>query len=120
MAGEATVTLALQFTKGQIPTQTLASGAISRDISGANYVRNVQSVGITIEPLLLGDVATPGLCLFHNPDPTNFVTVYPDGTNPGLIKIKPGDWLLLRFSSATPNVKADTAPVALEYLLLPD
>lgn len=120
MAQEAVAQVALQFTKGTIPSQQLASGSVLLDVAGSNYMRNVQSVGTAIEALLLGDVATPGLCLLHNLDATNYVDISADNTNPALVRLKPGDWALLRFASATPYAKANTAAINLEYFLLPN
>jgi hypothetical protein len=123
MAGEAILTIALQFAKGTIQTQIFASGSISRDISGSNYIRNVQAVGISKEAMLLGDVGTPGLTAVHNLEAPggNFVLVYPNGTDAAAIELKAGDWQVFRFApGTTPTVKADTAPVNLEYLMLPD
>lgn len=120
MAGEAQITVALQFAKGTISTVVLASGAVSRDVAGTKYVRNVQSVGTSIEALLLGDVtATGGLCILHNADPTNYIEVFPNATDAACLKLLPGDWQLVRFGSAAPNVKANTAACDLEYFLVP-
>jgi hypothetical protein len=121
MANEAVFTASLQFGKtGVIPTQTFAVSGVSINVAGTNYVRNVQIVGTTKEALLLGDVATPGMCLMHNTDTTNFVDVYPDNTGGAVIRLKPTEYALFRFAATGPFVKADTASVNLEYLLLPD
>jgi hypothetical protein len=121
MAAEATVTVTLSFSKGNIPTQTFASGPVSVNVSGNSYLRNVQNVGTSKEALLAGDVGTLGLVAFHNCDPANFVQVFPNATDAACLKIKPLEWQLFRFDpAATPNLKADTAAVNLEFLLLPD
>lgn len=119
MANEAQIVAQLTFAKGSIGTQQLISSAVNRDVAGTAYLRNVQSVGTTTEALLLGDVGTPGYCLFHNLDPTNFITVAPNNTDAPTVKLAPGDWALFRFAAAAPFVKADTASCQLEYFLLP-
>lgn len=119
MANEATVTVALQFAKGTLPTQAFASGSVSRDVSGTSYIRNVQTVGTSEEALVVGDTGSAGaLCVMHNCDSTNFISVKAaTGVTP-TIKLLAGDWALFRFSGAAPFVQADTASCNLEYFLI--
>lgn len=120
MADELKVQVVLSFAKGTIPRQKFDSGLVSVTVSGSNYHRTVQAVGTSIEALSLGDVATPGYCIMHNLDATNFVQVYPDATDDPVIKLKAGEWALFRFASAAPYVKADTGACNLEVFLLPN
>jgi hypothetical protein len=81
----------------------------------------VQSIATTKTALLLGSVGTIGYVLVHNCDAINFVQLFPNSTDAAFIKLKFGEWALFRFDpSATPNAKADTAAVSLEFFLLPD
>lgn len=121
MADEAQLSVTLQFAKGTIPAQKMASGEVKVTVAGSVYMRNVQIIGNGAkEALLLGDVATPGYILVHNLDTTNFVTIFPDATNPATVLVRAGKWALFEFASGvTPNAQANTAPVNLEYFLLP-
>ena len=118
MANEAQLQVTLQYTKSGIAA-ILASGSVSRDVAGTACMRNVQNVGTGAEALLLGDVGTPGLCIIHNLDPTNYVEVLPSVTDPACLKVLPGDWLLVRFGAAAPALKANTAACLVEVFLLP-
>lgn len=119
MASEATVTVALQFVKGTIPVQVLASGAVSRDVAGASYIRNVQTVGTSEEALVVGDTGSAGsLVVMHNLDSTNYIDVKPATGVAACIKLLAGDWALFRFSGAAPFVQANTASCNLEYFLI--
>jgi len=119
MAAEATLTATLSFVKGNLPIQTLAPGQQSIDVAGATYMRQVQIVGTTREAMLLGDVGTPGYVMLHNCDATNFVEVFPNNTDAGLVKLLKGEWAVFRLDSAAPYLKADTAPCNVEIFLLP-
>ena len=118
MANEATVVVTLAFEKGNISRVSKTSGSVSRTVTGSAYVANVQSVGTAIEALVLGDVGTPGLCLLHNLDGTNYVELFANSTASACLKLLAGDWQLVRFGTTTPNVKANTATCQLEYFLL--
>ena len=120
MAAEGTLTLTLTFVKGNLPPQTLTPGPVSIDVSGSTYLRQVQIVGTSKEAMLLGDVGTPGYVMLHNCDSANFVEVFPNNTDAGLVKLKKGEWAVFRLDAAAPYLKADTAPVNVEIFLLPD
>ncbi len=119
MAAEGVLVISLQFTKGNIPPQTFASGSVSFDVAGSNYIRNVQNIGTSKEAMLLGDVGTPGYVLLHNLDATNFVEVFPNATDAGLVKLLKGEWALFRLDAAAPYLKADTAACNVEIFALP-
>lgn len=121
MSKEATVTLVLSYANpaANISANTRTSGSFSVDVAAAAYEQNVQNVGTSKAALTLGSVSTPGYCLMHNADPTNFISVYPNSTDAECLRLKPGEWSLFRFGpSTTPNVKADTAACNLEVYLL--
>ena len=120
MANVATLVVSLAFGKGNISTRPIASGSVARDVAGSRAIYNVQTVGTSAEAVLLGDVGTPGLAIVHNLDATNFAEVLDSVAGAACVKLKAGDWALFRFTTATPAFKADTAPVDLEYWLLPN
>jgi hypothetical protein len=111
----------LTFAKGNV--ESILKRFVNKTASAGSskYQGKVQSVGTSREALDLGDVATPGFCIMHNLDDTNFILVYPDGSGGAMVKILPGEWSgPFRFAAAAPNVKADTAPCDLEFFLLPE
>lgn len=120
MADELKVQVLLSFGKGTIPRQKFDSGLVSVTVAGSNYHRTVQAVGTSIEALSLGDVATPGYCMLHNLDATNFVLVYPNNTDAAVIKLKAGEWALFRFAASAPYIKADTGACNVEVFLIPN
>lgn len=88
--------------------------------STENYVAHTQTIGFAAEePLILGDITTPGYCIFHNADATNYVTIG-ETTNNDIIKLKAGEWCLVRLGVTAPYAIANTASVKLEYIILED
>lgn len=122
MANEATVTVSLSYANpaANIISNTRTSGAVSVNVAAAPYEQNVQSVGFASRAVLgLGGVSTVGYCLLHNADATNYIQVFPNATDAACLRLKAGEWALLRFDQgATPNVQANTAACNLEYFLL--
>lgn len=121
MSKEATITVTLSYANptANILSNTRTSGAVSVDVAAAGYEQNVQAVTTSKAALGLGGVAVVGYCLLHNADSTNFIQVYPNGTDAACLRLKAGEWALVRFDQgSTPNVKADTATCNLEYFLL--
>jgi hypothetical protein len=121
MAKEATVTVTLSYANpaANIISNTRTSGAVSVDVAAAGYEQNVQAVTTAKAALGLGGVSTIGYCLLHNADSVNFISVYPNAADAVCLRLKAGEWALLRFDqTATPNVKADTATCNLEIFLL--
>ena len=79
---------------------------------------NTQTVGITEEAILLGDVAVGGVWFVQNLDSTNFVEIRAGTGLTDLIKIKAGEWAIFRTSTdaTAPFAIADTAPVQVRFL----
>jgi hypothetical protein len=123
MANEISGTMTLTFAKGNIASSSpysLASGSFNVTVSGTAAVRNVQTVGTSKEVLYVGDVGTPGFCIMHNLDGTNYVEVFPDGTGAAVVKLKAGEWAAFRLAAAAPQVQANTASCSLDYLVISD
>lgn len=118
MASELQVQGQLSFSK--------SGAALSRvfpstyfDVSGTAGVANIISVGTSDESLALGDISTIGWVYFKNLDATNYISVGSDGTLYP-IKLKAGEFALMRWNAAAIHVKANTAICNMEYLLIPD
>lgn len=109
-------------------TDNYSSGSFAVDQVSAKMIRNVQTIGTIREALGLGDVTTPGYCVFINLDDTNFVEIgvegFIDGVGTvgfiGFLKLKPGEKALCRLTTAAPFAKADTADVELFYIMYED
>lgn len=78
-------------------------------------------VGTSEEVLSLGDIVTPGACIFHNLDTTNYVDIGPTsgGALVPMIRLKPDQYAILWL---TPTVvlraQANTANVKLLMMAL--
>jgi hypothetical protein len=119
MANEATVTTSLQFAKGSV-NLTLSDAASTFDVTGTRYVRGVQDVGTVEEALDMGDLTDPGWCYMRNLDTSNFVLVYAANGETNFMKLKAGEHACFRLVATAPSVKADTANVDLEYMIVQD
>ena len=119
MANELTLSASLKFAKSSIDVLFSKSG-IQLDVTGDDYAKMTQGVGITEEALDLGHIGTPGYCIMVNNDATNFVEIRPGTGVADLITIPPGGIAIFKFSAevTAPFVIADTAAVQIEYLLV--
>lgn len=119
MANEITYQLQALLNNGEL-SDNFASGSKSVDQSSALLIRNVQNIGFAAdEALALGDVATPGFCIFKNLDDTNYVEIGVGSFTP-FLKLKPGELALCRLGTTAPRAQADTAAVDLFYIIYSD
>ena len=127
MANELTLGVKATYAKSgtSLVFPDLAKQTLNVTISGTRFFLNRQTIGFAAwEALILGDLAAGGYCYIVNRDSTNYVLVK-DGSAEGdnsLIRLNAGDIAIFRLSPAAtiPSVKADTANVEIEYLLLQD
>lgn len=120
MANEITVSMSLSFLKGGIGS-SLSFSDLKFDVSGTDYFQGTQGVAQTAdEALNLGHLGTPGWCMIQNTDATNYVTVRFQNDDGDCIKIKAGETACFRFGATAPFVKANTADVQINYLLIED
>ena len=117
MANEITITLQTLLNNGGL-SDNHSSGSIAVDQASAKMLRNVQTIGTTEEALVLGDITTPGYCVFVNLDSTNFVEIGVSGSM--FLKLKPGEQDVCRLTTTAPFAKADTAAVELFYIMYED
>jgi hypothetical protein len=89
-------------------------------VTGTKCLKTQQTVGTAAEALEIGDMTTPGFCLFHNTDSTNFVEIRDGAAGADLIKLKAGEIAMCRLATATPYAIADTAAVELRYMMIED
>jgi hypothetical protein len=117
VADEATVTTSLQFAKGSVDL-TLSDAASTFDVTGTRYIRGVQAVGTSEEALDMGDLTDPGWCYMRNLDSANYVEVYAATGETAFMRLNAGEHACFRLVAAAPYVKADTASVDLEYMIV--
>ena len=119
MADELTIAGSLTFDDGTTPTVALSKSGIVLDLTGANYLKNKQTVGATEEALLLGDVVAGGLMMAYNGHATTTISIRPATAETDLIDVGPGEIALFRLSaSATaPYVISSTGTAELVYLV---
>jgi len=120
MANELTVTTSLSFAKGSVKSVGLADSGKQYDVTGTKYFAGVQNVGVSPEPLDLGDITTPGFIYIRNLDSTNYVDVRMGAAGADVVRVNAGESHLFRLSAATPYVTANTAAVDLEYFIVED
>jgi len=118
MADEITMQAYLSIDKGGLELSR-DSGSVSVDMTGTHCAAGTQEVGTSAEALEKGDISTPGLLYIHNMDGTNYVEVGYDegGTFAATVKLLAGEYAVFRLAQTTPQVKANTAAVTIEYIL---
>jgi hypothetical protein len=118
MANEITYQFQTLLGNGDL-SDSFASNSQAADQSSALLIRNVQNIGTSDEALALGDVTTPGWCVFQNLDDTNFVEIGV-GSFTAFLKLKPGELCLCRLGTTAPRAQADTAAIDLFYIIYSD
>jgi hypothetical protein len=117
MADEITMTFQILLSNGNL-RDTFSSPGGAVDQAAAKLARNVQTIGTSEVALELGDVTTPGWCVFQNLDDTNFVEI--GNTGAMFLKLKPLEQCLVRIGSVAPFAVADTAAIELFYVIYED
>ena len=116
-----TILTQMKFDKGSVVVER-NSGVVTVSVSGTHAVHLTQNIGTSAENLGKGGITNVGYAMFHNLDGTNFVLVgYDDSGFKDMIKVKAGEWSgPVRLSQNTPQAKADTGALDLEYILIED
>jgi hypothetical protein len=117
MANELTLSISASFAKSSILFNKAFSGQVT--VSGTYPIATAQNIGTSDETLDLGAVATAGYLVLKNRDATNYITLGEDGSSYP-IKLKAGEFAIVRWNGAAVHAKANTAACDLEYLLIPD
>lgn len=121
MASELTLSAALAFTKSTRTTSKSYFGN-TFTVSGTDYVGPFsQTIATTPgEALLLGDITTVGYALIKNKDAANYVTLRATSGGTDVVKLKAGEFCLLRFAAAAPWAVAVGGACELEITLIED
>lgn len=118
MANELQINASLTFSPAT--TASFSSQANKQPtVAGTKAIKDVKAVTTSDTVLPLGDVGTVGYLMIRNLDATNFVTLGTDGTNYGL-KLKAGEFMLVRWNAAAIHAKADTATCEVELTIIND
>lgn len=120
MSAEITLQIALSFRKGGA-MDGIDPGPILVTMTGTRFLHARQLIGTSEEALVLGEVPTGGACMIWNRDQTHFVTVRRASGQLATLRIPPGLPAVFCFDgtdAAAPTLKADTAAVEVEYLIL--
>jgi len=119
MANELTINLSLSFSKGGLKT-SMQSGTRQYGVTGTDYAHETMTAPTSITVLPLGAITTPGYCQMQNLDTVNYVDVYNASGGAACVRLKAGEVAVFRFAGTAPAVKANVAPVKIEYLLISD
>lgn len=120
MASEISLRIQLAFAKGGVAA-VFDSGDLSPTMAGTKYLHARQTIGITDEALILGEVpAGLSRLAIRNLDATNFVYLRPAATQVATVIINPGEAACVTLAPlvGAPALQANVAPVDIEYLLI--
>jgi hypothetical protein len=120
MANEITLNLKMAVDKTFL-RHSENPGTINVDMSGSTAIGGAQAIGTTAEAITMTDVASPGYAYFRNLGPTNFVEIGTGTTTfVAFAKLKAGEAMITRLSTAAPTARANTAAVNLQFYILAD
>lgn len=118
MPNEITLTANLQFVKGGVSVGK-QSGSVSQDVTGADY--GALTVVVTNSKAafaLPASIGTPGYIWIKNLDSTNTITIFPDGSGPATVKIRPGGIAMFELAASAPQAQTSAGTATMEYLLI--
>lgn len=121
MAAELKIFGSAVFAKGGSAYVSESPAPISVTVTGTKPLRHRQTIAITEEALVLGEVTPAGAFYrIENKDAANAVTLRPAAGEKGTL-IPAGEFTMGRFPSSVtaPVLIATTAPVEIDYLLVP-
>lgn len=119
MANELTISASIDYADDVDVEASASISELIRTLTTKKVLKTKQTVGITEEALILGDISTRAWCMLINRDPTNFINVKVATSGAIFAKLLAGEFCLLRLGSGaqSPFVIADTAICELEILL---
>jgi hypothetical protein len=124
VANELTLSVAANFLKSGAAIDTSDMDLIGQTftVNGTDWVKATQSIGTTAEILGKGEITTPGYLIIKNTDATNYIELDKATftTASGTVKLKAGEFALLRVSSTNIYACANTAACVVRYLFLED
>lgn len=120
MADELEINASLDFTPDIGKAASASVAGLLADVSSEKKIEHTQTIGTSEEAIVLGEITSPGWAFFKNVDPTNFINLKVATGGAIFAKLLPGEVAMLRLGSGAqaPFAIADTAPCALEYMLV--
>lgn len=117
------VTGHLILTKGNLKRSFTTTKSFDFVATAPAMAGGVATIGFAAhEAIVMQDVAAAGWARFENLDSTNFVQIGIDVSaafHP-FVKLKAGEFCILRLGTNAPYAKADTAAVQLDYEIFQD
>lgn len=113
----------LILTKGDLKRSFTTTKSFDFVATAPAMAAGVATIGFAAhEAIVMQDVAAAGWARFENLDSTNFVQIGTDaaGTFHPFVKLKAGEFCILRLGTNAPYAKADTAAVQLDYEIFQD
>lgn len=120
VANELTINANLTYDDGSGSDDSLAVANLLDSVSLAVHICAEQVIGLTEEPINLGDAQAPGWVIFINTDPTNFVDLRVGTGGAKFARLKPVVGFAMLYmgpDAQVPFAIADTAPCKLRYLI---
>lgn len=120
MAQEITLNASLAYEDSEGTDTTMQVVDLIANVATKKLIRAKQSIGITEEAIVLGEVTSPAWAMFINRDETNFINLKVATSGAIFAKLLPGKFALLPLGSGAqaPFAIADTAACQLEYLII--
>ena len=120
MAQEITLNASLAYEDSEGTDPTMQVVDLIANVATKKLIRAKQSIGITEEAIVLGEVTSPAWAMFINRDETNFINLKVATSGAIFAKLLPGKFALLPLGSGAqaPFAIADTAACQLEYLII--
>lgn len=123
MANELTVSVSVEYQKGNSPSVAFAKTGKKINVSGNPATGLIVSVGTSEEAIPLGEVTAAGAMMVgENLDDTNYIEIRDaTGASNDIIKVGPREPFLFRFGSdvTAPYWIANTAACLVYYNLYP-
>lgn len=123
MANEISVSGTLGVRKGYLNAMRNQGRAFTLNAASPAKAAGIASIGHSAhEAIPMGDVSTAGWAWFENLDTTNYVEIGIDVSSAfhAFLKLKPGEFALVRLATNAPYAKANTAAVKLDYEIFED
>lgn len=127
MANEITLSAALGYRDSENTEGVLAVASRLQSVSTKKIARLKQNIGTDEEAINLGDVSSPGVALFVNRDPTNFISLKVATGGAIFAKLRPdtgsngkGGFALLELGSGAqaPYAVADTGACQMDIFII--
>jgi hypothetical protein len=122
MAAELKVFTSVAFAKGGTSFAAEDAAPVAITVAGSKAIKHRQTIGTSEEAIVLGEVTPAGAYYkFTNRDATNYASIRMSSGGANAVQIGPGESACGRFpvGVTAPFAIANSAPVDIEYVLIP-